>query len=127
MASLSPERALRLVLTAVGLVSLFAVYPLMHVWPDGWRWQPYNPAYEHMIVAVYATLGVFLLRAVRRPDPHRSLILFAGWSILLHGGVMALDAVRTPGEREHLVGDVPALILGGALLVLLAPRPGMRR
>lgn len=115
------EQLLRVVLTLVGLVSLLGVYPFMQLWPAGWRWHPHNPAYEHMIVAVYATLGVFLLRATPRPEQHRSLILFAGWSILVHGCMMAVDAVRTAGERGHLVGDVPMLIVAGALLLLLAP------
>ena len=55
------------------------------------------------------------------PESHRLLILFAGWSSLVHGAVMAIDAVRTAGERGHLVGDVPALVAAGALVLLLAP------
>ena len=74
-----------------------------------------------MIIGVYATLGVCLLIAARRPESHRLLILFAGWSSLVHGAVMAIDAVRTAGERGHLVGDVPALVAAGALVLLLAP------
>ena len=121
MPQLRREQLLRVVLTIVGLVSLLGVYPLMQLWPAGWRWHPHHPAYEHMIIAVYATLGVFLLRAVRRPERHRSLILFAGWSTLMHGGIMAVDAARSIGEQGHLVGDVPILALGGVLLLLLAP------
>jgi hypothetical protein len=75
-----------------------------------------------MIIAVYAILGLFLLIAARQPQRHRSLILFAGWSSLAHGAVMAVDAIRLTGERGHLVGDVPALLAAGALLLLLAPR-----
>ena len=34
------ERALKVVLVVVGLIFLFAVYPLMvFLWPSGWRWQ----------------------------------------------------------------------------------------
>jgi hypothetical protein len=119
------ERALRTVLVAFGLIALFGVYPLMRLWPSGWRWQPYHPAYEHMIVAIYATLGAFLLIAARRPLQHKTFILFAGWSSLAHGAVMAADALRTSGERGHLVGDVPALIVAGTLILLLTapPRP----
>jgi hypothetical protein len=116
------ERALRVVLIAFGLIALFGVYPLMQLWPAGWRWQPYNPAYEHMIVAVYAVLGLFLLIAARRPAQHRSLILFAGWSSLAHGGVMLIHALGGSTERGHLLGDVPAVILAGALVLLLTPR-----
>jgi hypothetical protein len=116
------ERLLRVVLIVVGVIALAAVYPLMQLWPRGWRWQPQHPPYEHMIIGVYAVLGVFLLIAARQPQRHRSLILFAGWSSLAHGTVMAIDAIRLTGERGHLVGDVPALLVAGILLLLLAPR-----
>ncbi len=121
MLRLLRERLLRAVLIIVGVISLVGVYPMMQLWPAGWRWHPHNPAYEHMIIGVYATLGVCLLIAARRPESHRLLILFAGWSSLVHGAVMAMDAVRTAGERGHLVGDVPALVAAGALVLLLAP------
>jgi hypothetical protein len=71
------ERALKVVLVLVGLIFLFAVYPLMmYLWPSGWRWQPNQPEYEQMILGVYATLGIFLLIASRNPSEHRSLIAF---------------------------------------------------
>lgn len=116
------ERLLRAVLIIVGLIALAGVYPLMQLWPSGWRWQPYHPAYEHMIIAVYAVLGLFLLIAARRPERHRTLILFAGWSSLAHGIVMGIDALRIATERGHLVADVPALLLAGTLLLILRPR-----
>ena len=116
------ERLLRAVLIGVGLIALAGVYPLMQLWPTGWRWQPYHPPYEHMIIAVYAVLGLFLLIAARQPERHRTLILFAGWSSLAHGIVMGIDALRTATERGHLVADVPALLVAGALLLILRPR-----
>ena len=124
MTRVSRRGVLRVVLVLFGVVSLVGVYPLMQLWPAGWRWHPYHPAYEDMIVAVYATLGVFSLLAVRRPEQYRSLILFAGWSSLAHGAVMAVDALRMVGEMGHLATDVPPLLLAGALLLLLAPPAG---
>ena len=77
------ERALQVVLTLVGLIFLVGVYPLMmFVWPSGWRWQPHQPEYEQMILGVYATLGVFLLIAARRPAENRSLIAFTACSAM---------------------------------------------
>jgi hypothetical protein len=74
------EGALKVVLVLVGLIFLFAVYPLMmYLWPTGWRWQPNQPEYEQMILAVYATLGLFLLLASRNPSANRSLIAFTAW------------------------------------------------
>ena len=122
---MNQERALKIVLTLVGLIFLVGVYPLMmFLWPGGWRWQPNQPEYEQMILGVYATLGVFLLIASRRPAESRSLIAFTAWSSLVHAGIMLVQALRNPAERGHLLGDIPALILVGvALLALSPPRP----
>ena len=116
------ERALKVVLLLVGLIFLFAVYPLMmYLWPSGWRWQPNQPEYEQMILGVYATLGIFLLLASRNPSDNRSLIAFTAWSSLVHAAIMAVQALRNTSERGHLLGDVPALIIVGVALIVLAP------
>jgi hypothetical protein len=116
------ERLLRVVLVVVGLIFLFAVYPLMmYLWPSGWRWQPNQPEYEQMILGVYATLGIFLLLASRNPSEHRSLIAFTAWSSLVHAGIMAVQAFRNVGERGHVVGDIPALVIVGVALIVLTP------
>ena len=116
------ERALQVVLMLVGLIFLAGVYPLMmFLWPSGWRWQPHQPEYEQMILGVYATLGIFLLIASRRPTEHRSLIAFTAWSSLVHAGIMTVQALTNSGEHGHLLGDVPALVIVGAALIALAP------
>jgi len=116
------KQPLSAVLLVVGLVFIFGVWPLMMVWPAGWQWQPSQPEYEQMIVGVYATLGVFLVLASRKPSQHRSLILFTAWSSLVHAGIMAVQAARDSGERGHFLGDVPILAIVGVVLLLLAPR-----
>jgi len=115
------DRYLRAALFAFGLIFLF-VHPLMHLWPSGWQWKPEQPEYELMIAGIYATLGVFLLRASRRPEEHLSLIWFTVWSSVVHGGIMAVQALVDPSERGHLLGDVPALFLVAGVLAALAPR-----
>jgi hypothetical protein len=116
------ERALKVVLVVVGLIFLFAVYPLMmYLWPSGWRWQPNQPQYEQMILGVYATLGIFLLLASRNPSANRSLIAFTAWSSLVHAAIMAVQAFRDANEHGHLLGDIPALIIVGVALIALAP------
>ncbi len=116
------EGALKVVLVVVGLIFLFAVYPLMmFLWPSGWRWQPNQPEYEQMILGVYAALGVFLLLASRNPSANRSLIAFTAWSSLVHAVIMAVQAFQNAGERGHLLGDIPALIIVGVALIALAP------
>jgi hypothetical protein len=75
-----------------------------------------------MIVGIYATLGVFLMRAARDPAANASLIWFTVWSSVVHAGVMAYEAMRTPMQGGHLFGDVPALLLVALVLGLLMSR-----
>jgi hypothetical protein len=115
-------RFLRLALVLFGAIFLFGLYPLMTAWPSGWRWNPSQTEYEQMIVGVYATLGVFLIIASRNPLQHRSLIWFTVWSSLVHGGIMAVQAMSMPAEHGHLLGDVPALVLVALVIAALMPR-----
>ena len=116
-------RFLRMALVLFGLIFLVGVYPLMMAWwPAGWRWQPNQPEYEQMILGVYATLGVFLIIASRNPLQHRSLIWFTVWSSLVHGAIMAVQAMKMPAEHGHLLGDIPALLLVAVVLAALMPR-----
>jgi hypothetical protein len=108
--------ALRVALVTFGVVALVAVYPLMLWWPAGFRWQPAQPEYDQMIVAIYATLGLFLLRAARHPLRHLSLIWFAVWSSAAHAGVMAAQAWGSPEEYAHFAGDIPLLLVAALAL-----------
>jgi hypothetical protein len=108
----------------------------MLVWPSGWAWESGNSAgnsaghpaghsdYALMIVGIYATLGVFLILAARDPLAHRSLIGFAVWSSVVHGGIMAVQSLTEAGHRGHLLGDVPALLIIAIVLAVLTPRRG---
>ena len=75
-----------------------------------------------MIVGVYATLGVFLIRAAGNPAAHASLIWFTVWSSLVHALVMAWQSLQDPMHHGHLYGDVPALLLVTIVLGLLMKR-----
>ena len=75
-----------------------------------------------MIMGIYATLGVFLIIASRNPLQHRSLIWFTVWSSMVHGGIMAVQAMSMPAEHGHLLGDVPALALVAMVIAGLMPR-----
>ncbi len=115
-------KLLRVALIALGIICL-AVYPLMQVWPSGWTWHEGYSDYPMMIVGIYATLGVFLIRAARDPLANLSLIWFAVWSSVVHGGIMAVQALSHPVHMGHLWGDVPALFILAIVLAVLAPRP----
>jgi hypothetical protein len=115
------RKALQVALLVTG-VAMLLVYPLMLVWPAGWSWQPGQHEYELMITGIYATLGVFLIRAARAPEEHSSLIWFTVWSSVVHALIMAYESIRNPMQGGHLVGDVPALLLVAVVLGVLMSR-----
>lgn len=113
---------LRWALVVIGLVLIFGVYPLMQYWPSGWRWIPPQPKYEHMIVGIYATLGVFLVIAAKNPLENRSLIWFTVWSSVVHATIMLVDALKDPRETAHIYADILVLYLAAILLAALMPK-----
>ena len=86
------------------------------------RWGQGQSHYLMMILGIYATLGVFLLIASRDPLRHASLIWFTVWSSVVHALIMAGQAMADAGERGHLLGDVPVLLLIAVVLGGLMPR-----
>jgi len=116
---------LRIALVLVGMIFIFGLYSLMiawpWIWPSGWTWHTGDSDYPLMIVGIYAALGVFLILAARDPLAHGSLIWFTIWSSVVHGGIMAVQALA-PNSHGHLVGDVPALFIVAIVLWLLMPR-----
>ena len=101
---------------------MLGIYPLMIIWPAGWTWHTGHSDYPLMIVGVYATLGIFLIIACRRPLEHRSLIWFTVWSSLVHAGIMAIQSFDGPENHGHLLGDVPALLIVAMVLAVLTWR-----
>lgn len=113
---------LRWALIIIGVIFIIAIYPLMQLWPSGWQWQPAQYEYEQMIIGIYATLGAFLIIAAKNPLQHRSLIWFTVWSSVVHGVIMAVQAIVDTSERGHFLGDVPALFIVAIVLAILMPR-----
>ena len=111
------ERALKILLVLIGLFFVAGVYPLITSLSH--RNQSDYP--DQMLLAVYITLGVFLLIAARNPSGNRSLIAFTGWSTLAHASVMAVQSIQIGSERTEL----PPLIVVGiiAVTVLLLAHP----
>jgi hypothetical protein len=118
------ERALKIVLGLVGLIFVLTVYPLMmNLWPT---WHP-NHEFEQMMLSVYATLGIFLLLALRKPSANRSLIAFTAWSSFAHAAVMTVQAFHLVSDRGHLLGGSLALVIVGVALLVLAPKQPAER
>ena len=115
-------RYLQMALILIGVIFIVGIVLMMWIWPAGWTWLPRQPEYEQMIMGVYATLGVFLIRAARNPRANLSLIWFTIWSSIVHGGIMMVQAIVDEAERANLVGDVPALFLIALVLWYLVPK-----
>ncbi len=114
---------LKIALYLFGVIFIAGIYlMMMWIWPSGWGWTPRQPEYEQMIMGVYATLGVFLIRAAKNPLEHASLIWFTIWSSIVHGGIMFVQALVDETERANLLGDVPALFLVAGVLWYLMPK-----
>lgn len=120
MSDMQRIKLLRIALVVLGIICLL-IYPLMQLWPSGWRWHDGYSDYPLMIAGVYATLGVFLIRAAREPMANLSLIWFTVWSSVVHGAIMAVQSFMHPQHMGHLVGDVPALFLAAIVLAVLVP------
>ncbi len=121
MTAADRDKFLPLALRVVGVIFMFGIYPLTVLWPSGWAWHSGRSEYLEMIVAIYATLGVFLFLAARNPTHHLSLISFVIWSSVVHGLVMAVQSAVNPMHIHHLYGDVLALFLVAAVLAYLVP------
>jgi uncharacterized membrane protein len=105
------KRALKVVLVIVGLLFLASVYPLLRM--------QLGPS-EQMLGGVYATLGIFLLLALRNTSANRSLVAFTAWS-LIHATIMAVQAFHNVIPREDLLRAVLPLVIVGVALIVLAP------
>lgn len=114
---------LKVALVVFGTIFIVGIYAMMMwVYPAGWSWMPHQSEYEQMIMGVYATLGIFLIRAAKDPLAHRSLISFTIWSSIVHSGIMLVQAIVDVSERANLLGDIPALFLVAFVLWYLMPK-----
>jgi hypothetical protein len=110
-------RALKIVLILVGLFFTAAAYPAI-----GGLHNPVNSdTGDTMQMAIYATLGIFLLIAARNPPAHRSLIAFAAWSSFAHAVVMGTLGFEIPELRTGFLIASAILVVIGVALIALAP------
>lgn len=114
---------LKMVLVIIGLTFIGGIYTLTVLWPSGWTWHVGGVSlYLQMILGIYATLGIFLIRAAKDPLQNLSLIWFTVWSSIVHGTIMAIQSIVYPEHMGHLYGDVPALFLIAIVLFILTPK-----
>lgn len=114
---------LRLALYVFGAIFIIGVPAMMMlIWPSGWGWSPAQPEYEQMIMGIYITLGIFLIRAAKDPMENVSLIWFTIWSSIVHAGIMLVQAIVDEAEHANMLGDIPALFLVAFVLWYLMPK-----
>jgi hypothetical protein len=112
------DRALRVVLVLVGLLFSAGAYPAIGGVLDPVQ----SDTGDTMQMAIYASLGIFLLMAVRNPGAHRSLIAFTAWSSFAHAAVMSALGFEITSEKTGFLTASAVLVLVGVLLIALAPR-----
>jgi hypothetical protein len=112
---------LSIALAVIGMTFIVGLYPLTRIWPSGWAWNEGQSVYLQMILGIYATLGVYLMLAAKNPKEYASIISFTIWSSIVHGAIMAVQAIVYPEHKGHLLGDVPALLVIAAVLLYLRP------
>ena len=100
-------------------IAFILIIPMMKLDPlGGWAWSPGQWEYEMMIQGVYMTLGVMMIIASKEPVKHYMFVWFVVWSSIVHGGIMAYQAIIDEHEMGHFLGDIPALFILAILLVL---------
>ena len=118
------ERLLTIALVLVGLFFFAAIYPAL----GGLHNPAESDTGDTMMMAIYATLGIFLLIAARNPAAHRSLIAFVAWSSFAHAAIMSALGLKIPPERTgFLVGSAILVVIGIVLLALFPAKPAEQR
>ena len=110
------ERALQILLGLLGLFFVAGIYPLI----TSMMHPKQSDFPDQMMLAIYVTLGVFLLLAVRNPAANRTLIAFTAWSSLAHAAVMAVQSLQLGNERTELP---PLGVVGVICVILIALTP----
>lgn len=114
-------RVLKVIMVATGIFFVVGIFPLTRIWSAGWRWEPFHPAYEGMIGAIYVALAICLIWGARNPVRHILIIWFTIISSILHGAVMVFYALAQPGAIMHLAGDVLFLFVVAVLFLIFIP------
>jgi uncharacterized protein DUF6632 len=121
-----------LLLTRIALIAngigMILIYPLNMIvlvrasWI--WDYPARHPAFEHMLVAIFVSMGAFLIWAARDPMRFLPFIDFVIVSGAIHATAMAIDAWQMPGMASHLAfrGDVMGTYFAPVTLALTHPR-----
>lgn len=108
------------------ILAIFFLAPLFaeYVWKAGMVWEDgrTNESIPSMLKAMYVALSICLVWGARDPIKNAIIIDYVIVSSLLHGLVMLYYAMVLEWEHAHLWGDVPMLLIIGAVLLFYHPR-----
>jgi hypothetical protein len=118
------ERALKVVLVILGLLSIAEIYLVAR---DLWHLHASDPG-DTMMYSQDIAMGIFLLIAARNPSAHRSLIAYAAWSSFAHAVVMSALAFGPSyvNDRAGYWGGSAWLVAVGVALLALSPAKASR-
>lgn len=109
-------------------VGMMVIYPLNMAVLErvSWIWDypGRHLAFEHMLMAIYVSMGAFLIWAAKDPIRFLPFIDFVIVSGAIHATTMAVDAWHMPGMAAHLAfrGDVMGTYFAPVTLALTHPR-----
>jgi len=89
----------------------------------------FGPGSEYLetIIAIHATLGVFLWLASGHPEQHQSLIAFTIWSSVVHGATMAVQSHADTQHGGHPFGRLGRGLIQGDAVASQCPCPSATR
>jgi hypothetical protein len=120
----------------VGLTGGLFLYPPGFLWgshptsfPNIGPPHPESPLhalhpYLFMILSIYVTYGILLIRGAKYSKANAALFEFGILSSLLHGSVMFVQAFIYPNEYAHLWADVPIAFAVAVILWIYHPNRG---
>ncbi len=115
-------KALKISMVSLGVFYLLGPALFFMLAPDGLRWSPFSQPYEHLVVGIFAALGICLLMSAGNPVANTIIIDFSILSSVFVGASMTYDAILTPAENIHLFVDVPFFYFIAIVLIFLYPR-----
>ena len=93
-------------------IAFILIIPVMKLDPlGGWAWSPGQWEYEMMIQGIYMTLGIMMIIAAKDPVKNAMFVWFVVGSSVVHGGIMAYQAIIDTHEMGHFLGDIPVLFI----------------
>ncbi|WKD51718.1 DUF6632 domain-containing protein [Microbulbifer spongiae] len=123
MDDLTRVKYLRIALIIIGIFRIIGTYPMMS-WarPLEWGWMSPYTEYKLVILSVYITLGIFLIRASNNLFANLGLIWFTIFLHFISATVLTILEVSGQSSQADLIGVISMQYLIAGVLWYLMPR-----